>query len=101
MNDNRPGRSELIENLIYARDFCGGLFCVVLVTEEAGKLQWTPSPLVMRLVSFDPETGEFSARVVHPEFRRSLHSSNGSDARALSGKKDQAATILVRLARHV
>ena len=44
VNDDRPGRCELIENLIYARDFCGGLFCVVLVTEEAGQVAVDAEP---------------------------------------------------------
>lgn len=72
---SRLGNKERIDNLIHARDHCGGLFRVVMVTAKDG----IPPPrstgsigrrfphprLTMKLIDLDETTGEFRAESVN------------------------------------
>jgi len=72
----RPGRKrlgykELIENLIWARDHCGGLFHIVMIVAKDPNAQprsiakcWPDPGLVMKLSDLDETTGEFRAESV-------------------------------------
>jgi hypothetical protein len=63
----RPGFSELMKNLTWARDHCAGRFNVIVakakdVNAEPRSIdECFPSKIVMRLIEFDPDTGAFSA----------------------------------------
>jgi hypothetical protein len=66
----RPGNRERLENLIRARDRCGGLFRVVITVAEdvnAGSRRISscaPQPrMIMRIVELDETTGEFRAEL--------------------------------------
>lgn len=67
---SRPGNAELIENLKYARDHCGGKFKVVVATaidtsaEPREIDEAYPSKIVMQLVDLNENTGEFRAEQV-------------------------------------
>jgi hypothetical protein len=63
----RPGFSELMENLAWARDHCGGCFRVIIARakdrhadprsiEECFPVKWA-----MKLIEFDPIAGTFTA----------------------------------------
>jgi hypothetical protein len=65
---NRPGNSERIENLIWARDHCGGLFKVVIAVAKDINVDprsiaesYPQDRLVMRLIDLNEDTGEFRA----------------------------------------
>jgi hypothetical protein len=65
------GNKERLENLIWARDHCGGLFRVVVVTAKDPKARprsiakCTPAPeLMMRLTELDEATGGFRAESI-------------------------------------
>lgn len=69
----RHGNKERIENLLWARDHCGGLFNVVVVVgkereDKPGRRKtvrhYPHESLIMRLVSLDEDTGEFTAESV-------------------------------------
>ena len=67
---DRPGNRERLENLIWARDQCDGLFRVVITVAEdvhaeprAIKQCHPQRDMVMRLVDLDERTGEFRAEV--------------------------------------
>lgn len=66
-----PRNRERLENLIWARDHCDGLFRVVVTVAEdvnvyPRKIEecFPQEKMVMRLVKLDEETGEFRAEVV-------------------------------------
>jgi hypothetical protein len=63
---NKPGNKERIENLIWAREHCGGLFRVVVVQAHEARPTsiaecWPAPNLVMKLTELDLDTGEFRA----------------------------------------
>ena len=66
---DRPGNRERIENLKWARDHCGGRFGVVIATAVDREAQPRriseayPTRLLMRIIDFNEDTGEFSAEV--------------------------------------
>jgi hypothetical protein len=64
----RPGATERLANLIWARDHCEGLVRVVIAVAEDVKadprsaLRWFPQDrLVMKITDLDEETGAFRA----------------------------------------
>lgn len=66
----RPGNRERLENLIWARDRCGGLFRVVITVAEDVNADprkiasCAPQPrMIMRIVELDEATGEFRAEL--------------------------------------
>ncbi len=68
---NRPGNRERLDNLIWARDHCNGLFRVVMVRPKDRDSDprevdesWPKDGLVMRIVNLNEQTGEFSAETV-------------------------------------
>lgn len=68
---NRPGNQERIENLKWARDKNGGRFRVVIATavdtaaEPRSIKEAYPQPkMIMQLLEFNEETGEFKAELV-------------------------------------
>jgi hypothetical protein len=68
---DRNGNLERIENLRWARDFCDGLFRVVIVeavdpkvSPRSIKRAYPQENLTMKLDGFDEETGEFSSYIV-------------------------------------
>jgi hypothetical protein len=62
-----PGNRDRVKNLIWARDRCGGLFRIVVVTARdvdaypRSAKRFRPHSRVMRLTALDEQTGEFSA----------------------------------------
>lgn len=66
----RPGFSEMMDNLRWAVDNCDGMVRVIVakardVTADPRSIEECfPSKMVMKLTNFDPETGEFRAKVV-------------------------------------
>jgi hypothetical protein len=67
----RPGNRERLENLIWARTRCNGLFRVVMVTPEDAHSDpreiaeaFPKSEMVMRITELDDRTGEFRAELV-------------------------------------
>jgi hypothetical protein len=67
---NRPGNRERLENLIWSRDHCGGLFRVVITTAKDVNAQpreiedaYYQPRMVMKLVDLNEVTGEFCAVV--------------------------------------
>lgn len=71
---NRHGNRERLENLIWARDQCDGLFRVVIAVAEDVKAEpraiasCFPHPtMVMRITDLDENTGEFRAEVTADE----------------------------------
>jgi len=67
---DRLGKAELVENLIWARDHCGGHFRAVIVLAAEAKagprtaIQRYPQPnMLLRLIDLDETTGEFRALV--------------------------------------
>lgn len=71
--ENRPGNNERRDNLVWARDHCGGVFRAVIavatdVTADPRKIaSCAPSPLRFRLLELDEVSGEFLAEVVARE----------------------------------
>lgn len=68
---NRMGNTERIENLIWARDNCGGRFRAVICEAEDVKANpreirscFPADNFAMQLTNLDEDTGEFSAIVV-------------------------------------
>lgn len=68
---DKPGNRERIDNLIWARDHCDGLFRVVMVRAEDTQALprsiaslYPHQTLVMKLVELDEGTGEFRAESV-------------------------------------
>ena len=68
---SKLGNKERIENLIHARDRCGGLFRVVMITAKDPNVRPRsiakrfPHPaLIMKLIDLDETTGEFRAESV-------------------------------------
>jgi hypothetical protein len=71
---NRLGNQERTKNLIHARDHCGGLFRVVVITPKEGKApprstgsistRYPHRTLIMKLIDLDETTGEFRAESV-------------------------------------
>jgi len=67
---DKPGNRERIDNLIWARDHCGGLFGVVIASAvnpnaEPRKIAEAYSTnLTMRLLDLDERTAEFIAEMV-------------------------------------
>jgi hypothetical protein len=64
----RPGATERLENLIWARDHCGGLVRVVIAVAKDVKadprtaVRWFPQDrLVMKITELDENTGAFRA----------------------------------------
>jgi len=64
----RPGNSERIENLRWARDNCGGLFRVVIAVAKDTNADpraisecYPQDKLIMRLLELNEDTGEFRA----------------------------------------
>jgi len=68
----RPGFSEMMENLAWARDHCEGRFRVIIAKAEDVHanprtiLECFPSEVVMRLTKFDPVSGAFVAEAEGP-----------------------------------
>jgi hypothetical protein len=67
---NRPGNRERLDNLIWAREKCDGLFSVVMVRPKdlhsdprAIDECWPKEGMVMRLIELDEQTGEFRSVV--------------------------------------
>lgn len=66
--DTRLGFHEMLENIAWARDHCDGLFKVIIAiakdprAEPRSIKECFPSKMVMRLTSFDTETGAFVAK---------------------------------------
>lgn len=65
---SQPGNRDRIRNLIIARDNCDGLFHVVVIKARdisefprRIKDRYPDDDMIMRLVTLDEETGEFSA----------------------------------------
>jgi hypothetical protein len=65
------GNKERVENLVWARDRCGGLFHVVVVTAKDREARprsiakCSPAPeLVMKLTELDEATGAFRAESI-------------------------------------
>ena len=65
---DRPGNHERLENLIWARDHCEGLFRVVITTAKDTKAQTRAienahyqERMVMKLIDLNEQTGEFRA----------------------------------------
>ncbi len=70
---------ELIDNLTYARDHWMACSAWCWSPREAGvKRTGQPSSLVMRLVTFNPKTGEFVAEVVHEQKLRRVDGSSNA-----------------------
>lgn len=68
---DRPGNRERLENLVWARDHCDGMFrIVVAVAEDVNAnprriASCAPQPnMIMRVVKLDEKTGEFRAELV-------------------------------------
>jgi hypothetical protein len=68
---SKLGNKERIENLVHARNHCGGLFRVVMITAKdrtarpRSIAKRYPHPtLVMKLTDFDETTGDFRAESV-------------------------------------
>jgi hypothetical protein len=68
---DRPGNRERLDNLIWARDRCNGLFQVVMVRPKDRDSDprevdesWPRDNVVMRIVNLNEHTGEFSAEMV-------------------------------------
>lgn len=67
---DKKGNRDRIQHLKWARDQRQGLFLVVwgnapdIHAEPKRKASYRPTPMVMRLVNLDEETGEFSAETV-------------------------------------
>ena len=67
-----PGATERLKNLIWARDHCDGLLCVIIAKakdESADPRQgadWSPRPKdeLMRITELNEETGAFRAESV-------------------------------------
>jgi hypothetical protein len=63
----RPGLTEWVENLTWARDHCEGRFRVIsaiardVSADPRSIAECFPTEMVMRLTRLDPETGAFSA----------------------------------------
>jgi hypothetical protein len=63
----RPGFNELMENLAWARDHCGGRFKVIVAKAKDVKAdprsieECFPTKMTMKLVEFDAATGAFVA----------------------------------------
>jgi len=61
------GNRDRIRNLQFARERCGDLFRIVVLTAKdvnaspRTTLRLRPHPLVMRLTDLNPDTGEFRA----------------------------------------
>ncbi len=70
---NRPGNHERLENLLWARDHCHGLFRVVMVVPKDAEsdpreiAECFPTNRVMKIIDLDELTGEFSAVLDHLE----------------------------------
>jgi len=67
----RPGNRERLDNLIWARIKCNGLFRVVMVTPRDAQADpreiaeaFPKSEMVMRVTELDERTGEFRAELV-------------------------------------
>jgi hypothetical protein len=62
-HNDEPSTKERIENLIWARDHCEGLFNVIIaVPVDRGIAEAFPHDrLIMRLVQLNEQTGEFLA----------------------------------------
>jgi hypothetical protein len=67
-HNDEPSTKERVENLIWARDHCDGLFRVIIAVPvdpndiERGIADAFPHDrLIMKLVQLDEQTGEFSA----------------------------------------
>jgi hypothetical protein len=65
---DRPGNRERIDNLIWARDHCDGLFRVVITVAEDVKANprriadcYPKDELLMKITDLDENTGEFRA----------------------------------------
>jgi hypothetical protein len=65
------GNKERIENLVWARDHCGGLFKIVMLEardtnapRRIAKVRYPHPTLVMKLVDLNEQTGEFRAESV-------------------------------------
>lgn len=62
-----PGNRDRIKNLIWARDNCGGLFRIVVVTARDADAyprsarNFRPHPRVLKLIDLNEQTGEFRA----------------------------------------
>jgi hypothetical protein len=69
---NKAGNNERRENLIWARDHCGGIFrgviavAVDVAADPRKILRCAPSDLNFRLLELDEGSGEFRAEVVDP-----------------------------------
>jgi hypothetical protein len=67
---DRPGNTERIKDLKWARDHCGGEFSVVITTAKDPTARVReideayPTKMIMRLTGLNEQTGEFSAEVV-------------------------------------
>ena len=68
---DKPGNKERIENLICARNHCGGLFRVVMITAKDPTARprsiakrYAHPTLVMKLTDLDETTGDFRAESV-------------------------------------
>lgn len=64
-----PGNRERLENLVWARDHCDGLFRVVITTAKDVNASpreivdcYPQDKLIMRITGLDDQTGEFTAR---------------------------------------
>src|ERR1700733_8052466 len=61
----RPGQTEWVENLRWAKDHCDGRFRVICAiakdinADPRSIAECFPTDMVMRLVELDPETGAF------------------------------------------
>src|SRR5947208_1254566 len=66
----RPGFRELMKNLAWARDHCGGRFHVIVAiardrnADPRSIAECFPSPIVMRITSLNIETGAYTAESV-------------------------------------
>jgi len=66
----RPRLTELVENLAWAEDHCDGRFRVIIADVVDGLAstrrikECSPSPLTMKLVLLDRDTGAFKAEAV-------------------------------------
>jgi hypothetical protein len=68
---NRAGNRERLDNLLWARDHCNGLFRVVMGKPKDRDSDprevddsWPKDNIVMRIISLNEHTGEFSAEMV-------------------------------------
>jgi hypothetical protein len=67
--DPRPGFKELMENLEWSQEHCGGKFRAIIAkardpnAHPPSIAECFPGPMVMRLTSLDRKTGNFTAEI--------------------------------------